>query len=71
MTDPVRLDGEALDIMKRKQEGIDIPLNRDVQAKTTSTFLEYVKLVHDAIPELNLSDIDTTSIFLGLRFSAL
>ncbi|MGH9950385.1 MAG: type 2 isopentenyl-diphosphate Delta-isomerase [Nitrososphaeraceae archaeon] len=70
MTDPVRLEEEARDIMKRKQEGIDIPLNRNVQAKTTSTFLEYVKLVHDAIPELNLSDIDTTSIFLGRRFSA-
>jgi isopentenyl-diphosphate delta-isomerase len=70
MADPVRLNDEAVDIMKRKQEGIDIPLNRDVQAKTTSTFLEYVKLVHDAIPELNLSDIDTTAIFLGHRFSA-
>jgi isopentenyl-diphosphate Delta-isomerase len=70
MADPVRPDDEALDIMKRKLEGIDIPLNRDVQSKTTSTFLEYVKLVHDAIPELNLSDIDTTAIFLGRRFSA-
>ena len=70
MTDPVKLEDETHDIMKRKQEGIDIPLNRNVQAKTTSTFLEYVKLVHNAIPELNLSDIDTTSIFLGRRFSA-
>jgi isopentenyl-diphosphate Delta-isomerase len=70
MADPVRPDDEALDIMKRKLEGIDIPLNRDVQSRTTSTFLEYVKLVHDAIPELNLSDIDTTAIFLGRRFSA-
>ena len=70
MTNPVKLEDEAHDIMKRKQEGIDIPLNRNVQAKTTSTFLEYVKLVHNAIPELNLSDIDTTSIFLGRRFSA-
>jgi isopentenyl-diphosphate Delta-isomerase len=70
MTDPVSLDDEVHQIMKRKQEGIDIPLNRNVQAKTTSTFLEYVKLVHDAIPELNLSEIDTTAIFLGRRFSA-
>jgi isopentenyl-diphosphate Delta-isomerase len=70
MVDPVRLKDEALDIMKRKQEGIDIPLNRDVQAKSTSTYLEYVKLVHNAIPELNLSDIDTSSKFLGRRFSA-
>ena len=70
MTDPARLDNEALNIMKRKQEGIDIPLSRDVQARTTSTFLEYVKLIHDAIPELNLSEIDTTAVFLGRRFSA-
>jgi isopentenyl-diphosphate Delta-isomerase len=70
MADPGRLDDKALDIMKRKQEGIDIPLSRDVQAKTTSTFLEYVKLIHNAIPELNLSEIDTTAVFLGRRFSA-
>lgn len=70
MADPLRIDNEAVNIMKRKQEGIDIPLNRDVQAKTTSTFLEYVKLIHDAIPELNFSDIDTTAMFLGRRFSA-
>ena len=70
MADPLKIDDEAVNIMKRKQEGIDIPLNRDVQARTTSTFLEYVKLIHDAIPELNFSDIDTTAIFLGHRFSA-
>ena len=70
MTDPVRAGDEAVNIMKRKQEGIDIPLNRDVQARTTSTYLEYVKLVHDAIPELDLADIDTTAMFLGRQFSA-
>jgi isopentenyl-diphosphate Delta-isomerase len=70
MADPVRLDGDTIDIMKRKQEGIDIPLHRDVQAKTTSTFLEYVKLVHNAIPELNFEDIDISARFLGRDFSA-
>jgi isopentenyl-diphosphate delta-isomerase len=70
VTDPERLDSGAVEIMKRKREGIEIPLRSDVQAKTTSTFLEYVKLVHNAVPELNLKDVDTSTIFLGRRFSA-
>jgi isopentenyl diphosphate isomerase/L-lactate dehydrogenase-like FMN-dependent dehydrogenase len=45
-------------IKQRKREGIKIPLNNDVQAKTTSTYLEYVKLVHNALPELDYDEID-------------
>lgn len=70
MTDPERPDSGAIEIMKRKREGIEIPLRSDVQAKTTSTFLEYVKLVHNAVPELDLKDVDTSTIFLGRHFSA-
>jgi isopentenyl-diphosphate Delta-isomerase len=70
MAGPLRRDSDSVDIMKRKQEGIDIPLRSDVQAKATSTFLEYVKLVHNAVPELNFEDIDTSTRFLGRDFSA-
>jgi isopentenyl-diphosphate delta-isomerase len=57
-------------IKQRKKEGIDIPLQKNVQAKSTSTYLEYVRLVHNALPELDYDDIDTSMTFLGKRFSA-
>ncbi len=57
-------------IKQRKKEGIDIPLQQNVQAKTTSTYLEYVRLVHNALPELDYDDIDTSITFLRKRFSA-
>jgi isopentenyl-diphosphate delta-isomerase len=57
-------------IKKRKKEGIDIPLQQNVQAKTTSTYLEYIRLVHNALPEMDYDDIDTSMTFLRKRFSA-
>lgn len=57
-------------IKQRKKDGIDIPLNNNVQARSTSTYLEHVKLVHNALPELDYDDIDTSTSFLGHRFSA-
>ena len=57
-------------IKQRKKEGIDIPLQKNVQAKTNSTQLEHVKLVHNALPELDYDDIDTSTTFLKKRFSA-
>jgi isopentenyl-diphosphate delta-isomerase len=57
-------------IKQRKREGIEIPLNNDVQAKTTSTYLEYVKLTHNALPELDYDEIDISTNFLKRKFSA-
>ncbi|HJU35195.1 MAG TPA: type 2 isopentenyl-diphosphate Delta-isomerase [Nitrososphaera sp.] len=57
-------------IKQRKKEGIDIPLQKNVQAKTTTTYLEYVRLVHNALPELDYDEIDTSTTFLRKRFSA-
>lgn len=57
-------------IKRRKKEGIDIPLHKDVQAKTTTTHLEDVKFVHNALPELDYDDIDASVKFLGHKFSA-
>lgn len=56
-------------IKQRKKDGIEIPLQKDVQARTASTYLEYVKLVHNALPELDYDDIDLSTTFLGHRFS--
>ena len=57
-------------IKQRKRDGIEIPLNNDVQAKTTSTYLEYVKLIHNALPELDYDEIDISTTFLKRKFSA-
>jgi isopentenyl-diphosphate Delta-isomerase len=57
-------------IKQRKRDGIEIPLNNDVQAKTTSTYLEYVKLIHNALPELDYNEIDISTTFLKRKFSA-
>src|ERR687892_1268356 len=57
-------------IINRKKDGIAIPLKRGAQAKTSSTYLEYVRFVHNALPELDYSDVDTSSYFLNRTFSA-
>jgi isopentenyl-diphosphate delta-isomerase len=57
-------------IKQRKRDGIEIPLHKNVQAKTMSTLLEYVKLVHNALPEIDYDDIDTSTKFLDHKFSA-
>jgi isopentenyl-diphosphate delta-isomerase len=57
-------------IKQRKRDGIEIPLNNDVQAKTTSTYFEYVKLIHNALPELDYDEIDISTTFLKRKFSA-
>lgn len=70
MPDTFNASSDIEVIKQRKKEGIDIPLQKNVQAKTTSTYLEYVRLVHNALPELDYDDIDTSMTFLGKRFSA-
>ena len=57
-------------IKKRKKEGIDIPLNEKVQGKETTTLLEDVYLIHNALPEINHEDIKLNTVFLGRTFSA-
>jgi isopentenyl-diphosphate delta-isomerase len=57
-------------IKQRKKDGIDIPLQKNVQARTTSTYLEHVKLVHNALPEIDYDNIDLSTLFLGRKFSA-
>ena len=57
-------------IKNRKKEGIDIPLKKGAQARTTSTYLEYVRFVHNALPEIDYTDIETSCFFVNRRFSA-
>ncbi len=57
-------------IKKRKREGIEIPLTENVQGKENSTYLEYVKLFHNALPEINFDEIDLSTTLLDKSFSA-
>lgn len=57
-------------IKKRKREGIEIPLTENVQGKENSTYLEYVKLFHNALPEINFDEIDLSTTLFEKSFSA-
>lgn len=53
----------------RKKEHVDIALRKDVAFKSKSTGLEHLEFVHNALPELNLDEIDTSVTFLGKKLS--
>jgi isopentenyl-diphosphate delta-isomerase len=52
----------------RKEDHIRICLERDVEFSKSNGFERY-ELVHRALPELNLADIDTSTKFMGKAFS--
>lgn len=54
-------------IENRKKEGIDLAL-QNIHTKNISTLFECVHPIHNALPELNLSDINTSTKFLGHNF---
>jgi isopentenyl-diphosphate Delta-isomerase len=53
----------------RKKQHIDLTLNADVRFRRKTTGLEELEFVHNALPELNLEDIDTSVRFLGKKLS--
>ena len=58
------------DIMQRKEDHINICIDKPVQAKKVSTLFECVHLINNSLPEINFDDIDTSVNFLGHKFSA-
>ncbi len=52
----------------RKIEHINICLEKEVESDYTG--LENVTFIHNALPEINLTDVDTSVRFLGWEFSA-
>ncbi|UZJ79080.1 type 2 isopentenyl-diphosphate Delta-isomerase [Fictibacillus sp. KU28468] len=50
---------------KRKNEHIEIALNQDVTGKKMTTGFENYRFKHNALPEINFSEIDLSSSFLG------
>ncbi len=55
--------------VSRKKQHVDITLNRDVGFREKRTGLEQYEFVHNALPELNLEDVDTSTRFLGRSLS--
>ncbi len=58
------------EIARRKADHIDLAVSGDVAFKHTSTLLECVRLIHDALPDLDLDQVDLSTEILGKRLSA-
>lgn len=54
----------------RKADHIRINLEKDVQFPHLTTGLENYRFIHQAVPEINLSEIDTTVELLGKQLGA-
>ncbi|MCX8176229.1 MAG: type 2 isopentenyl-diphosphate Delta-isomerase [Candidatus Bathyarchaeota archaeon] len=57
------------EVSRRKVNHLRICLTRDVKPKKLTTGFEDVYLVHEALPELNIEEIDTSTVFFGYKFS--
>jgi isopentenyl-diphosphate delta-isomerase len=53
----------------RKKEHLEITLTRDVGFRSKTTGFEEWEFVHNALPELDLPEVDTSVQFLGRRLS--
>jgi isopentenyl-diphosphate delta-isomerase len=57
-------------IEERKDEHIDICLKENVQARRTTTGFEEIYMVHKALPEINLDEINLSGKIFDHKFSA-
>lgn len=58
------------DISSRKADHLDLATSGDVGFLHRTTLFECVELVHDALPELDLDSVDTSTTLLGKRLKA-
>jgi len=58
------------EIGQRKRDHIDLCATGEVGFRERTTLLECVRLVHDALPELSLDDLDTSVTLFGKRLRA-
>ncbi|MBM4364236.1 MAG: type 2 isopentenyl-diphosphate Delta-isomerase, partial [Deltaproteobacteria bacterium] len=58
------------DIGSRKVDHLDLATSGEVGFRRTGTLLEDVRLVHDALPELSLDEVDLSVRVLGKRLRA-
>ena len=57
-------------ISKRKDEHLDLATHGDVGFRDRTTLFECVRLVHDALPEMSLDDVDLEVRILGRKLRA-
>jgi isopentenyl-diphosphate delta-isomerase len=57
-------------IAQRKADHLALCAEEDVGFRGASTLLECVRLVHDALPDMKLSDVDTSVTLFGKRLRA-
>jgi isopentenyl-diphosphate Delta-isomerase len=55
---------------RRKRDHVDIVLKNDVTFRFKTTGFESIDFVHNALPECNFSEIDSSVSFLGKKISA-
>lgn len=67
---PKRQPESAKQVEKRKIEHLKIQLTKAVEYKNKTTLLEDVFLIHNALPEFDRSEVDTSTIFLGKKLKA-
>src|SRR5690606_541420 len=65
-TDPLNYEKKA-DMLKRKDEHLEICLHEDVQGLRDGTGLDRYRFHHNALPELDYAVIDTSTQFLGRK----
>jgi len=58
------------DISRRKDDHLDLATSGDVGFKHTTTLFEQLRLVHDALPELSVDELDTSLELMGKRLRA-
>lgn len=58
------------DIGKRKADHLDLAIKGDVGFLRATTLFECVRFVHDALPELDFANLDTSCQVLGKRLKA-
>lgn len=57
-------------ISTRKADHIDLCIDGDVAFKRKSNLIEEIELVHDALPELHVDEVDLTTSFAGKQLRA-
>ncbi len=59
----------ASENVRRKADHLYIALNEDVEFHTRTTGFERYSFVHEALPQINLSDVETSTMLFGKRLS--
>ena len=56
--------------IRRKAEQLEIALNKSVEFKEITTGLDDYRFIHQALPDVDLADIDLSSLLFGKRLNA-